>query len=187
MRTDRTQRGATIIEFGLVAFIFFLVMWGIFEFARAFYVVNTTQHLTRCIARSAVVTLPSQHEAAKMRCLMPTGGSGTTWPFFTLGADDLTSVFRLKYIVRTVSSAGTVVSQIDDTDVTGTNVPDDQVSACVAQVSCVTQVVAYFDTSAGRNPVATLGLFAAWIGSDQSYAGVRSETTMPAESMSWQP
>ena len=57
--TSRKQRGASVIEFAFVAFILFLIMWGIFEFGHAFYVRNSTQHLTRCIAREAVVrTVP---------------------------------------------------------------------------------------------------------------------------------
>lgn len=187
MRINKTRHGATIIEFALVAFIFFLVMWGIFEFGRAFYVVNTAQHLTRCIARTAVVSLPSQHEAAKMQCLMPFGGSGTTWPFFSLAGDDLTRAFRLQYVVKTVTDTGPVVDTVDDRDVTNTSVPDDQITACVQQTNCVTNVIAYFDSASYR--VQTFGLLAAWIRLDSSYQSFTATTTMPAESMTidWTP
>lgn len=95
----RLQRGATIIEFALVAFFFFLIMAGILEFGRAFYVRNTTQHLTRCIAREAVVRLPSQSDAAKQACLLSTGSS-FFWPFFELSANDMRNLFTVSYIFK---------------------------------------------------------------------------------------
>lgn len=169
--------GAIVIEFGLVAFLFFLVMWGIFEFGRAFYVVNTTQHLTRCIARSAVVKLPSQSQLAKQTCLMPSGGAGTTWPFFTMSANDLTRVFKITYVTQ----AGPV-----DEAAVSTGLYDDQVSACIGpQPTCITDVVAYFDAT--NKQVETLGLLSAWIQSGSTYTGFEARTTMPAESMGWHP
>jgi hypothetical protein len=180
MRTrprSSSHSGATVIEFALVAFIFFLIMWGFLEFGRAFYVVNSTQHLTRCIARAAVVNMPSHHEAAKDACLM----SGGNWPFYTLTPADLRNVFQLSYsVVMTPKAAPVPVSEsaIDTTY-------DDQLTACTQQVKCVVDVTAYFD--AKNSPTQTLGLLTAWIGSGSTYESHQAATTMPAESMGWRP
>lgn len=48
------QRGVYAVEFALVALIFFLMVFGIVEFARMLYVFNTVQEVTR-IAASATV------------------------------------------------------------------------------------------------------------------------------------
>lgn len=48
------QRGAYAVEFSFVAIIFFLLVFGIVEFARMLYIFNTVQEATR-IATSAAV------------------------------------------------------------------------------------------------------------------------------------
>lgn len=55
-RTVRAQRGVAAVEFGLVAIIFFLLFFGIVEIARAMYVMNTLQEVTRRAAALAVNT-----------------------------------------------------------------------------------------------------------------------------------
>jgi len=52
----RAQRGVAAVEFGLVAIIFFLLFFGIVELARAMYVMNTLQEVTRRAAALAVNT-----------------------------------------------------------------------------------------------------------------------------------
>lgn len=174
------QLGTAVLEFAFVAFIFFLLMWGFFEFGRAFYVVNSAQHLTRCIARSAVVHKPSEHEAAKDACLM-TGGQ---WPLFTLEPADLRGVFRLAYAM--VPGPGQPTTTVQDTDIGKSTAYDNQVNACTQQVNCVVTVTAYFDAAA--SPIETFGLLATWMQSGSStYTGFRAETTMTAESMGWSP
>jgi Flp pilus assembly protein TadG len=49
------QRGTTIVEFALVAMIFFLLLLGIFEFGRLMFTWNTAVEATRRGARLAVV------------------------------------------------------------------------------------------------------------------------------------
>lgn len=55
-RTARAQRGVAAVEFGMVAIIFFLLFFGIVEMARAMYVMNTLQEVTRRAAALAVNT-----------------------------------------------------------------------------------------------------------------------------------
>lgn len=53
IRRDR-QRGVYAVEFSLVAIIFFLMVFGIVEFARMLYLFNTVQEVTRIAASAAV-------------------------------------------------------------------------------------------------------------------------------------
>lgn len=47
------QRGVAAVEFGLVAIAFFLLIFGIIELARIFYMYNTLADVTRTAARAA--------------------------------------------------------------------------------------------------------------------------------------
>ncbi len=49
------QYGAAAIEFAFVAMLLFILLFGVIEFARMFYVLNTVQEVTRRAAREAVV------------------------------------------------------------------------------------------------------------------------------------
>jgi len=51
----RRQRGAAIVEFGIVAAVFCTLLIGIFEFARVLYYWNTASEAVRLGARTAVV------------------------------------------------------------------------------------------------------------------------------------
>jgi Flp pilus assembly protein TadG len=49
------QRGAAAVEFAIIAMLLFTLLFGIFEFGRLFYVLNSVQEVTRRAAREAVV------------------------------------------------------------------------------------------------------------------------------------
>lgn len=49
----RRQRGSTAVEFALLAIVFFIIVFGILEIARAFYLFNTLQEVTRRAAATA--------------------------------------------------------------------------------------------------------------------------------------
>jgi Flp pilus assembly protein TadG len=51
----KTQRGAAMVEFALIALLFFMVLFGIIEFGRAFFTYNTLVEATRRGARVAAV------------------------------------------------------------------------------------------------------------------------------------
>lgn len=51
-----TQTGVAAVEFSLVAIIFFTFVFGIIELARAFYICNTLQEVTRSAAAAAAMT-----------------------------------------------------------------------------------------------------------------------------------
>lgn len=52
----RTQSGVAAIEFSLVALLFFTLVFGVIEVARAFYICNTLQEVTRRAASAAAVS-----------------------------------------------------------------------------------------------------------------------------------
>ncbi|MNT09314.1 TadE-like protein [compost metagenome] len=54
-RAGARQRGATIVEFGLIAGVFFTLLIGIAEFSRVLFYWNTAAEVTRLGARMAVV------------------------------------------------------------------------------------------------------------------------------------
>jgi hypothetical protein len=56
MKSTTKQQGVAAIEFALVAVIFFLLFFGIIELARAMYLCNTLQEVTRRAAALAVNT-----------------------------------------------------------------------------------------------------------------------------------
>ncbi len=51
----KTQRGAAMVEFALIALLFFMILFGIIEFGRAFFTYNTLVEATRRGARVAAV------------------------------------------------------------------------------------------------------------------------------------
>lgn len=50
---SRFQRGTAAVEFALLALIFFTLVFGIIEVARALYIINTLQEVTRRAASAA--------------------------------------------------------------------------------------------------------------------------------------
>lgn len=69
-RPGRSQRGATVVEFALIAlFYFFTLLFGIMEMGRAFFYYNGAAEATRLGARLAVVCTQStgQQEIIKAR------------------------------------------------------------------------------------------------------------------------
>lgn len=52
----RFQRGVAAVEFALLAIMFFTLVFGILELARAMFVINTVQEVTRRAAAAASVT-----------------------------------------------------------------------------------------------------------------------------------
>lgn len=67
------QRGAAMIEFGLIALIFFSFLIGIMEMGRVLFTYNSAAEATRYGARVAVVCDPGSQTLVlnKMRQIMP--------------------------------------------------------------------------------------------------------------------
>ena len=66
------QRGAALVEFALVAMIFFVLLIGIFEFGRVMFTWNSAVEATRRGARLAVVCdLDNDQIKAQMQSILP--------------------------------------------------------------------------------------------------------------------
>lgn len=61
------QRGVAAVEFALVASLLLILLFGIAEFGRMFYVFNTVQEVTRHAARMAVVNEASVSSRANIK------------------------------------------------------------------------------------------------------------------------
>lgn len=74
------QRGATAVEFAIVAMLFFTIVFGIMEFGRVLYVWNTVQEVTRRAAREAVVRgFADVGKVSRAAVFNPETGSGTAY------------------------------------------------------------------------------------------------------------
>jgi Flp pilus assembly protein TadG len=75
MRRDswHSQRGAAIVEFAIVAMLFFTLLVGIVEMGRVLFTWNSAAEATRRGVRMAVVTDPGNAAAIRdeMRIIMP--------------------------------------------------------------------------------------------------------------------
>jgi Flp pilus assembly protein TadG len=54
LRGTRQERGQSLVEFGLVSLVFFMVVFGILDMARLFQSWNAVQHASRDAARYAI-------------------------------------------------------------------------------------------------------------------------------------
>jgi len=71
------QRGAAVVEFALVAMIFFVLILGIFEFGRVMFTWNSAVEATRRGARLAVVCdMNNAQIKAQMRSILPVVADG---------------------------------------------------------------------------------------------------------------
>lgn len=78
MRAVGRQRGLYTVEFAIVAGVFFLLLFGVFEVARFFWVLDTLTEVTRRGARVAVVCPVNHADIARVAILAEPGGAGTS-------------------------------------------------------------------------------------------------------------
>ena len=69
----RRQHGVAIVEFAIVALLLFILLFGILEFGRLFYVFNSVQEVTRRAARESVVRWVDEQAAVKTLALFGRG------------------------------------------------------------------------------------------------------------------
>ncbi|MGH8510624.1 MAG: TadE/TadG family type IV pilus assembly protein [Gammaproteobacteria bacterium] len=73
----KRQKGIYTVEFAIIGVVFFLVLFGVIEIARALFVWNTIGEVTRRGARVAVVC-PPNHSAIKEIAVLNAPGGGTS-------------------------------------------------------------------------------------------------------------
>lgn len=74
------QMGATAVEFAIVVMLFLVVLFGIIEFGRLFYVANTVQEVTRRAAREQVVKWIDQVPTVQNGAVFRSGNADVSLP-----------------------------------------------------------------------------------------------------------
>ncbi|MDD5460770.1 MAG: TadE/TadG family type IV pilus assembly protein [Methylococcales bacterium] len=87
----KTQRGAAMVEFALIALLFFMLLFGIIEFGRAFFTYNTLVEATRRGARVAAVCPVSSDGVRQVResTIFDTPEDGQNTPLLGLTTGDV--------------------------------------------------------------------------------------------------
>lgn len=112
------QKGATAVEFAIVAMLFFTIVLGIMEFGRVLYVWNTVQEVTRRAAREAVVRgFADASKVARLAVFNDELGSGTA--YLPAGLEISNANVRINYL-----NANLVAADPMPLD------PSDNISAC---------------------------------------------------------
>lgn len=93
MSVPRRQRGLYTVEFAIVAGIFFVLLFGAFEVARLFWVLDTLTEVTRRGARVAAVCPVNHEDVARVAVLSKPGGSGSSPYVKDLTADNIDIVY----------------------------------------------------------------------------------------------
>jgi len=101
VRRIRNERGSVAVEFGLIAPIFFLLLFGIIDFGRAFYTVNNLATATREGARIAAVLDDPVGRADEVRAVVQNyaltfGGDAVTDASIEVNFDGQSVVVRIR-------------------------------------------------------------------------------------------
>jgi Flp pilus assembly protein TadG len=82
VKLGRRQTGVTAVEFAVVGMLLLIILFGVFEVARAFYVFNALNEATRRGARMAAVC-PINDPAISEIAIFNTSGGGTSSSIIT--------------------------------------------------------------------------------------------------------
>ncbi|MEN8132003.1 MAG: TadE family protein [Pseudomonadota bacterium] len=74
----KNQQGTTMVEFAIIAVTLFIVLFGVIEVGRAFFVWNTVSEATRRGARLAAVCPPNHTAVAEVTILNSPGGGANS-------------------------------------------------------------------------------------------------------------
>lgn len=183
IRSRVFQRGVAAVEFALVAIPFFLLLFGVMEFGRLFYLWNTAQEVTRHAARLAVVTDFNDVAAVKRAAVFRTTDG-------TLPAS--TEISSANVVIRYLNATGTEASPRPST-------PKDNIAACLDADrvnSCIRYVEVCLSTGTTCTPAQSIlfrpmiGLFSTSGPHSTDLTGIRiplSTVRMPAESLGFDP
>ncbi len=157
----RQQHGVAIVEFAIVVSLLFILLFGILEFGRLFYVFNSVQEVTRRAAREAVVRWIDQQSVVKNLALF----GRTTLP---AGAEITAARINIEYL----DVDGVLLTTLPAS-------PGDNITKCLSDppVGCIAYVRVSI-TGATYAPMVSLFPYL-------SVPIPASTVTMPAESMGY--
>jgi hypothetical protein len=108
----RKQTGAAMVEFALVALVFFTMVFGLIEAARLFFTINTLTEMTRRGARLATVCYPTAPQITHETLFnnpTDTSTSSNILPFIT------TNNVRVRYLDKNGCYITALNSSVDPT------------------------------------------------------------------------
>lgn len=181
----RREKGATAVEFALVSFFFFTLLFGIIELGRLMYVWNTVQEVTRRAAREAVVrNFTATDQTALQREAIFRSGGGNGAVYLPFGPEVSDASVRISYLYDTDPTH--VVSPLPGN-------PKENISACAdagLTQSCIRYVraeVCDVDNCEGVLYRPMIGFLLAIGGIDFRIRVPVSPVVMPAESLGFDP
>lgn len=138
------QRGASAVEFAFIAVIFLSLLFGIVEFSRLFFNINSVQEITRRAAREQVVRWVTATDTVQREAMLQPGSTGTV---FYPGAIDITNdQVRLSFY-NTFANA---VSQTSPINYSGSATPHTNLGNClIGNTSCIRFVRATLSNANG--------------------------------------
>jgi len=109
----KIQRGAAMVEFALIALMFFIILFGIIEFGRAFFIYNSLVEATRRGARVAAVCPVSSDGITQVKqvTMFDTPG-GTSTPLLGLSESDI----AVSYYKNDMTSVTAPIPTVTSTD-----------------------------------------------------------------------
>jgi len=185
-----TQRGVSAVEFAFVAAILLLVLFGIVEFGRLFFTINSMQEITRRAAREQVVNWVTAQDAVKRVAVLRTNGVGPGTVNFPNssgsgtvnfpGSPDVQNVHvQLDFLNKNfaVIAPGTLPSDVSD-----------NIQKCVAdENTCIKFVRATLANNGSRIAFADIAIFGfvpfVIVPSDKEFLLPYSTVVMPAEAL----
>jgi hypothetical protein len=105
----RPRKGVAAVEFALLALGFFIVLFGVLEIARAVYLINTLQEVTR---RAASLAASSRFDSATLDQIRQQALFGSTNGSLLLGDPVTTADVKIDYLSMTRdATTGTLSAQ----------------------------------------------------------------------------
>lgn len=132
LRFPFRQRGASIVEFAFIALMFFTLLFGIVEFSRLFFNINSVQEITRRAAREQVVRWVSATDVVQRASMLQPGSTGTV---YYPGAIDITNDLVQLSFYNTYANA---VSQTSPINYSGSSTPQTNLGNClIGNANCI--------------------------------------------------
>ena len=79
IKSSHRQRGASAVEFAFIVVMFLTLLFGIVEFGRLFFNINSVQEITRRAAREQVVRWVSATDTVQREAVLQPGSTGTVY------------------------------------------------------------------------------------------------------------
>lgn len=182
-RSKAKQRGATAVEFGIIAMVFFTLFFGIIEFGRLFYLYNTVQEVTRCAAREGVVHWKSDTDKSRIqrKCIFQDENSTVNNVQLVAGWEIQNTHVQLRYL----NSPGATTEASPQSPLPDS--PEGNLSECEAStINCIHFVEASLWCTGDQNCANNRITYRPMFGLTPLRVNIPNSTvTMPAESLGY--